>query len=256
MNGILKRMCLMIFLVSGSVSIAAGADAPYEQSRPSEPTKAEENLELFIVYYRAPDPAKIDAFLKCFDAVQTSPQATPALFGFFYEVFRANPDRVPGWLATIAKFRREGIKQNLQMLAAIAVPECRKSIAGLPPQLPSPEVLERLAAVDLCFCWGRFFAIGDPKHVNTVLRRALSAKDRNDETDTVAFDASRSLFSFSREFPEVEKIFRELLAKCSDDEVKFLFDSVEVPERERLLGKERAAKLPPPVKEKSERRRR
>ena len=48
------------------------------------------------------------------------------------------------------------------------------------------------------------------------------------------------------EHPEVEKIFRELLAKCSDDEVKFLFESVEVPERERVLGKERAAKLPPP----------
>jgi len=253
MNGMLKRMCLILFLVSGLVSIAAGADAPHEQRRPSEPTKAEEDLEQFIVYYRAPDPAKIDGFLASLDAGQLNPQAVVPILGFFYEVFRANPDRVPGWLETIKKFRQMGLKVNLQAMAVVAVPGTRRPLALALAKLPTQEELDREMAVVPDFCWGRFFATGDAKHVNAVLRRALSAKDRENEIDLIAYAARWSLFALSRQQPEVEKIFRELLTKCSDDELKFLFGSVEVPERERLLGKERAAKLPPPVERKSRR---
>ena len=245
MNGMLKRMCLILFLVSGLVSIAAGADAPAP--------KPEEDFDLLMTYYRAPAPEKIDATLKSLDAVPFKPSALSPILGFFYEVFRANPDRVPGWLETIKKFRQTGLKVNLQAMAVVAVPGTRRPLALVLAKLPTPEELERAMATVPDFNWGRFFATGDAKHVDAVLRYALTAKDKGDTIHIMAYAARWSLFALSRQQTEVEKIFRELLTKCSDDEVKFLFDTVEVPERERLLGRERAAKLPPPVKEKSKR---
>lgn len=248
----MKRLFLLLVVILGCMlnATAAGADAPHDQRRSSEPTKQEEELDRLMEYYRSPDPERIDAALKSLDASQFKPSAIAPILGFFYEVFRANPGRVPGWLETIKKFRNTKLKVELQAIAVVAVPGTPRPLALVLAKLPTQEELDREMAVIPDFCWGRFFATGDPKHVDTVLRYALSAKDNGDCIDLMAYAARWSLFALSRQQPEVEKIFRELLTKCPDDEVKFLFDSVDVPERERLLGKERAAKLPPPVEEK------
>lgn len=251
----MKRLFLLLVVILGCMlnATAAGADAPHDQRRSSEPTKQEEELDRLMEYYRSPDPERIDAALKSLDASQFKPSAIAPILGFFYEVFRANPGRVPGWLETIKKFRNTKLKVELQAIAVVAVPGTPRPLALVLAKLPTQEELDREMAVIPDFCWGRFFATGDPKHVDTVLRYALTAKDNGDCIDLMAYAARWSLFALSRQQPEVEKIFRELLTKCSDDDVKFLFDSVDVPERERLLGKERAAKLPPPVGEKSKR---
>lgn len=238
----MKRLFLLLVVILGCVFNAAGADAPAPNP--------DEASDLLMTYYRAPAPDKIDAALKSLDAAPFKPSALSPILGFFYEVFRANPDRVPGWLETIKKFRQTGLKVNLQAIAVIAVPGTRRPLTLVLAKLPTPEKFERAMATNPDFCWGRFFATGDAKHVETVLRYALTAKDESNGIRIVAYAARWSLFALSRQQPEVEKIFRELLTKCSDNDVKFLFYSVEVPERERLLGKERAAKLPPPVEEK------
>ena len=241
----MKRLFLLLVVILGCIFDSAGADDP----APKPEAELDDQL---TTYYRAPVPENIETALKTLDALPFKPTAVSPLLGFFYEVFRANPDRVPGWLAAIAKFRHPELKWNLQMIAVIAVPESRKFVSEVPPQLPTPEQLDEITAGNPDFCWGRFFASGDAKHVNTVLLRALSAaRDKENEIDLMAHAAKWSLFSLSRQQPEVEKIFRELLTKRSDDEIKFLFDGVEAPERERLLGKERAAKLPPPVERKN-----
>ena len=241
----MKRLVLLLVVILGCILNAAGADAPAP--------KPEDDFDWLMTYHRAPAPEKIDAVLGKLDATPIRREALSPLLGFFYEVFRANPDRVPGWLSTIAKFRQPVLRQYLQAMAVVAVPGTRRPLALALAKLPTQEELDREMAVVPDFCWGRFFATGDPKHVDTVLRYALTAKDKGDTIDLMAYAARWSIFSLSSQQPEVAKIFRELLTKCSDDEVKFLFESVEVPERERLLGKERAAKLPPPVERKSRR---
>ena len=239
----MKRLFLPLVVFLGCIFNAAAADAPARNP--------EAELDSLMTYYRAPAPAKIDAALKALDAVPLKPQALAPILGFFYEVFRANPDRVPGWLETIKKFRNTKLKEHLQVLAVVAVPAMPRPPELASEKLPTQEELDREMAVVPDFCWGRFFATGDAKHVDTVLRHALTAREKGDTIDLMAYAARWSLFALSRQHPEVEKIFRELLTKCSDDDVKFLFAIVEVPERERLLGKERAAKLPPPVEENS-----
>ena len=239
----MKRLFLLLVVILGCIFNSAAADDPAQPPQ-NDPDQ-------LMTYYRAPAPEKISGVLTTLDATPLERGALSPLLGFFYEVFRANPDRVPGWLATISKFRQPMLKKVLEAAAVIAVPECRKLVSEVPPQLPSAEQLEKTATVDPDFCWGRFFATGDPKHVDAVLRRALSAKDQKDEIDVMAYAARWSLFALSRQMPEVEKIFRDLLSRLSDDELEFLFAVVELPERERLLGKERAAKLPPPVERKS-----
>jgi len=236
-KGMLRWLCLI--LLAGSVSFAA---EPGEETR----QQAEVSRRM-MTYFRSPSPDKIAAMLQALDAAAIDRRGFSPVLGFFYEVFRANPARVPGWLRIIAKFRQPDLKLALQSVAVIASPECRPQTAGVQAKLPSPEEFDRLSAADPDLCWGRFFATGAAEQVDRVLRRALRAKDQDDTIDLIAFAAQWSLFALSRQMPEVEKILRELLAKLSDDDVAFLFGSVKQPERERLLGKERAAKLPPPV---------
>ena len=126
------------------------------------------------------------------------PSAVAPILGFFYEVFRANPDRVPGWLATIKKFRQTGLKVNLQAMAVIAVPGTRRPLTLVLAKLPTPEELERAMATVPDFCWGRFFATGDAKHVETILRYALTAKDESDGIRIMAYAARWSLTPVAR----------------------------------------------------------
>ena len=129
---------------------AAAADAPARNP--------EAELDSLMTYYRAPEPAKIDAALKALDAVPLKPQALAPILGFFYEVFRANPDRVPGWLETIKKFRNTKLKGHLQVLAVVAVPGMPRPPELASEKFPTSEEFDRESADIPDFCWGRFFS--------------------------------------------------------------------------------------------------
>ena len=227
------RWIFLILLVGCGVS-ALGAEEDDEARKKS--------ADYLMVYYRSPEPDRFPELLQLMD--ESVSQGTRSVFGgFMLELFRANPERVPEWLKMLDKCGDPATRLSLKLIAAALYPKYRHLIADLPADIPPPERFEEFGRSDPEFTWGRFFATGDAKHIGTLLRFALS-QHHSDGINIAALIARWSLFAMSRQQPEVEKIFRELLSKCSDDELKYLFTCVDDEDRARLLDPERAAKLP------------
>jgi hypothetical protein len=94
------------------------------------------------------------------------PEAVGTITGFFSEVFLTNPSRLDGWQTVIDKqpgFAKSVLDSALSWSKAGGVLQ----LSGRPPQIAE-------------FCWGAFFASGNPVYAKKLLELAAFAAEQND----------------------------------------------------------------------------
>ena len=239
-----------IVLIAAAAVLAAEVFVPAVYAKEEERSSPGEKLE---TYHRNPAPESIPALLREIDAAALNQHAYPPIAGFFFELCRANPDRVAGWLDIVGTFRNPLLKRYLLPVASAAVPaqaEKVRSLFGpeLPARLPSMEEIRKLATVDPDFAWGAYFASGKEEYVFDVLNLVLSRipKRKKENINLTAFAAHWSLLALSQKYPEVETILRNRFRSAPEEELCNFFRSVDVPMRRRFLSEEQLAQLPPP----------
>ena len=246
MRGIVLALCLMAVAAWGMVSM---------------PTEAKAASEAMMGYHRKPSPDGIAEMLRGLDTMPFGDAQVSPVTGFFFEVFRANPKRLEAWRAEILKLRQVKFQATLLIAMQAAAPETReaiqKSIFGkaklvlamrTPSSWPTREQVEAASEVDPDFNWGRFLATGKADYVRNIIRIACTqlTTAKKGGVDLTAYAARWSLLAMSQQQPEVAAILVEYFKTAPEEEVKFFFEKTDMPLREQLLGKERAAKLPQP----------
>ena len=251
MRRIVLALCLMAVAAWGMVSM---------------PTDAKAASEAMMVYHRKPSPDGIAEMLRGLDTMPFGEGQVAPVAGFFFEVFRANPERLEAWRADILKLRQVKFQATLLLAMQAAAPGTREAIQksifgkaklvlamGVPSKWPTQQRFLAGAKVDPDFNWGRFLATGKAEYVHNVIRIACTQiAPKDGSINLTAYAARWSLLAMSQQQPEVAAILVEYFKTAPDAEVHFFFDNVDQPLREKLLGKERAAKLPPPEKPKKE----
>ncbi len=91
-----------IVLIAAAAVLAAEVFVPAVYAKEEERSSPGEKLE---TYHRNPAPESIPALLREIDAAALNQHAYPPIAGFFFELCRANPDRVAGWLDIVGTFR-------------------------------------------------------------------------------------------------------------------------------------------------------
>lgn len=224
---VVRLMVVAAILAAWGVFRAAAAEAASERGGIDE---------WLMNYHRQPVPDSIAELIRSLDREpQLTGKTLLPLGGFFYEVFRANPDRVPEWRKLADELKNPALKQLLLDF----MPE------------DSPETVDErarsMAETVPDFAWGAYFSSGKSEYPQMVLRLALSQPDRG-SIDPMAAAAHWSLLSVSRRIPEVEAILREYFQRAPEPTLRNFFRFVDVADRQRFLNMVQLAKLPPPEK--------
>ncbi|MDD4818056.1 MAG: hypothetical protein PHI85_08825 [Victivallaceae bacterium] len=190
------------------------------------------------VYFRIKPADRIAELFKDCDNMFTASQeqqAAPPLVGFFHEVFKANPGRLDEWLDDIAKLKSPKLKKLLVAAMLLSnTPESRTALANAAKKYPElritaptgPLSLQDITALNqlppdmLDYCWGAFFASGDPKYVQAILRTA--AIPDGDSIRLNAHAARWSAVSIAGNTPEVKALLENFF-KTADAEQKKAF---------------------------------
>jgi|GEM_PF-2204994 len=213
--------------------------------------------ERITAYRGNPDPSSISGLLKLLDTAPLTEHAVMPLCGFFSEVFRSNPERMPEWIDRIAALENIQLKRALLAVVPAIYPEygnLAEKAAGVEPGTESGSFalsgrqLQEIADANPDFAWGAYFASGKREYPLKVLQLALSPlREKAGKTfNLTAAAAHWSLLAVSRELPEVETILKTYFREAPETELRFFFRRVGETERRRLLDAERIALLPPP----------
>lgn len=181
------------------------AEAPPEASVTPEEM---ERLNEFIMHYaERPDPEKLSAYLarwdRYFPVVQRG--MVPATVTFFGEVFKANPDRVEGWMKLVSELPK-GWQRVFEMSLAFSRGEMEDITKA---EFATPELLDA--------CWGAFSASGDKKYAEFVLRTACADEAPNELNLTVRA-AAWSCVSFIKTHSSMREIARAWFAAATEQQ--------------------------------------
>lgn len=167
-----------------------------------------EQLNEFIMHYaERPDPDQVGAYLarwdRYFPVVQRG--MVPATVTFFGEVFKANPDRVEGWMKLVSELPK-GWQRVFEMSLAFSRGEMEDITKA---EFATPELLDA--------CWGAFSASGDKKYAEFVLRTACADEAPNELNLTVRA-AAWSCSSFIKTHSSMREIARAWFAAATEQQ--------------------------------------
>lgn len=151
---------IVVWVLLGTPSVA--------QQHPSFQTL--EDAEPFIgTYYQKPRPDLIADLIEALPSIGLieKPNAVPPYIGFFSEVFRLNPSRVPEWQAVIGK-QQAPVKQILGRALALSQAGGVTTIEG------------HSASLNDAY-WGAFGASGSPAVLQKLVDQLRYCDERDDE---------------------------------------------------------------------------
>lgn len=184
---------------------AQAAEAPAEA--PVTPEEMERLNEFIMHYAERPDPDQVGAYLarwdRYFPVVQRG--MVPATVTFFGEVFKANPDRVEGWMKLVSELPK-GWQRVFEMSLAFSRGEMEDITKA---EFATPELLDA--------CWGAFSASGDKKYAEFVLRTACADEAPNELNLTVRA-AAWSCASFIKTHSSMREIARAWFAAATEQQ--------------------------------------
>lgn len=184
---------------------AQAAEAPAEA--PVTPEEMERLNEFIMHYAERPDPDQVGAYLarwdRYFPVVQRG--MIPATVTFFGEVFKANPDRVEGWMKLVSELPK-GWQRVFEMSLAFSRGEMEDITKA---EFATPELLDA--------CWGAFSASGDKKYAEFVLRTACADEAPNELNLTVRA-AAWSCSSFIKTHSSMREIARAWFAAATEQQ--------------------------------------
>lgn len=184
---------------------AQAAEAPAEA--PVTPEEMEQLNEFIMHYAERPDPDQVGAYLarwdRYFPVVQRG--MVPATVTFFGEVFKANPDRVEGWMKLVSELPK-GWQRVFEMSLAFSRGEMEDITKA---EFATPELLDA--------CWGAFSASGDKKYAEFVLRTACADEAPNELNLTVRA-AAWSCASFIKTHSSMREIARAWFAAATEQQ--------------------------------------
>ena len=239
------KIKLSAILLCGLFTAAVSAETPDELAQKAN--------EFVSGYFREKPADAVSGAFNDYDQLyleQSMGMAAPPLIGFFQEVFKANPDRLNGWMDDIAGLESRSLK-NLLCNAMIwaNTPESRAALAAAAEKYPGlhiivpdstmtiPDIttLNPMPASMLDFCWGAFFASGDPKYVQAVLRTAATT-EKNGEILLDVHAARWSALSIARDAPEVKKIVADFCKTATPEQKNALAQSMDEAEQTEYFG--------------------
>lgn len=184
--------------------------APKEDTTEETPVTPEEmeRLNEFIMHYAEhPDPDQLGAYLAHWDRYFPVAQRgmIPATVTFFGEVFKANPDRVEGWMKLVAELPKAW-QRVFEMSLAFSRGEMEDITKA---EFATPELLDA--------CWGAFSASGDKKYAEFVLRTACADESPNELNLTVRA-AAWSCSSFIKTHSSMREIARAWFATATEQQ--------------------------------------
>lgn len=208
-------------------------------------------------YHRNPEPERIPALLAALDERQMAeddPEMSTVLTGFFYELLKRHPDRMAAWAGETVKLRSPRLKNLVLTLYPAAGGALGRMIfepiaaahpeLGVPPPLKALEAkqLEQTLAGGAEGPWGGWSASGNPAYARALLRQSLAPA--SDEAALVRrMVLRRMVVDRTGTDAELLAVTREFFQAASPDELDDFFKMVPTDERERILGKELAAKV-------------
>lgn len=194
---VLRRIGLAIALVLTACSATAQVAQPSEQSADND---------LFLYYYKNPQPDRLVGFLERYGKSASSWNAFPPVVGFLAVVFREHPewiDRlIPAHLdarsamaidAALQLSGNSAVRQALQ--SRLAEPGSDTTLKGELGNLPSQIVDIRIVRpTQLDIFWGAFFSSGDERYVRRIIEFLAQTADRS---ELIAMDVARTTVAMS-----------------------------------------------------------
>ena len=193
-------------------------------------------------YYLAPHPEEVASALEAVTAKGffENDDVQAPLSGFFTEIFRANPDRIGGWVKPYVGIPNRHIlysalwmanskegRAALEQMAQSAAPEEAKTLRGLassPPPTVESMAIDSPATLD--YMWGYFSASGSDKPVLRVIDQMKLVNTKGNASAILIGGAAQwSVSANARQHEKVLKIVKEN-AKTADPETKALLEEV------------------------------
>ncbi len=204
-------------LLLAAATLLPHALAQQEAAPSPPPSKAvaapaagsEQEVSNFMMhYFQHPEPDKIDALIiqwaGLFPGVEEC-SAIPSTLVFFGEVFKANPERVEGWMQTAYSLPEEW-HEIFEWSQRYARGEERDVTAE---ESMNPGIFDA--------CWGGFIASGDKKYPEYVLRAACMEEAPNCY-DLSIRSAAWSCCSFILNYPEMKEIARAWFTTATEEQ--------------------------------------
>ena len=185
-------------------------------------------------YYLDPQPDGVDAALRAITAKGffENDNVQAPLSGFFTEVFRANPDRIEGWITPYIGVPRRHILYSalwmanskssgaaLERLANGATPDEARSLRSLlstPPPTIESMAIDSPAALD--YLWGFFLASGSDVPVLRIIDQLKLADVRGNLNAMMIGGAAHwSLSSNARQHDRVLSIVKARMLTADGD---------------------------------------
>jgi hypothetical protein len=185
-------------------------------------------------YYLDPKPDGVDAALRAITAKGffENDDVQAPLSGFFTEVFRANPDRIEGWITPYIGVARRHIlysalwmanskssRAALERLANGATPDEARSLRSLlttPPPTIESMAIDSPAALD--YLWGCFLASGSDVPVLRIIDQLKLADVRGNLNAMMIGGAAQwSLSSNARQHDKVLSIVKVRMSTADRD---------------------------------------
>lgn len=202
-----------------------------------------DQLEQWMTYYYLdPSPNEVASALEAVTAngFFENDNVQAPLSGFFTEIFRANPDKIGGWVKPYIGIPKRHIlysalwmanskesKVALEQMAKGATPEEAKRLRGLassPP--PTIESMSIDSPASLDFLWGCFTGSGSEKPVLRVIDQMKLVNTKGDvRTMMIGGAAQWSVSANARQHEKVLKIVKAR-ADTADPETKALLKKI------------------------------
>lgn len=170
-------------------------------------------------YSLNPHPERISEMILFLQqsGIPSDDKQTPAIIGFYAEVFAANPDRLPAWTEQM-KATTGRTKEALELALKYAK-DPQLLLKGDPNE-------EQPGYIDMC--WAAFFASGKDVYLAAIVGRLHNLSDRKSLNRYVtAGTAQWSLSSNSRQDPRVKAYLQSALATASPETKKAITDALE-----------------------------
>lgn len=161
--------------------------------------------EVFETYYRNPDLDAVIAISPEVEELLKTRNALP-MVGFYYGVRKTAGARQEEFVKAMEPY------ELLKSIVSGIQEEDIKKIFELPPEELAPGILD--------FYWGYFFATGDEKAVEKVVRRGAMRFPADCTVDMTAAAARWSAKSLAESHEPVRQVIDEFLAGASEAERK------------------------------------
>lgn len=159
--------------------------------------------EVFENYYRNPNPDEVIAISSEVEELLKSRNALP-MVGFYYGVRKTAGVRQEEFVKAMEPY------ELLKSIVCGIQEEDIKKLFELPPEELAPGILD--------FYWGYFFATGDKKAVEKVVRRGAMKFPADCTVDMTAASARWSAKSLAESHESVREVIDEFLDRASEVE--------------------------------------